>query len=191
MLGLNRHIVRVVDHKPVWAALGAEACRQVKQAGGDLIADVQHIGSTAVPDLPAKPILDLAAAVFTIESMPGLVKKLMPYGYLYRGDGGISGGRLFIRESEPNVRTIHLHVIALDDIQWTNYIRFRDLLRQDPVLRKQYAKLKQELGKKFPDDRNAYTDSKDAFIQGVLRSMEAQPKRTPSHHTAPTRIELR
>ena len=174
MIGLRRHTVRLVDHNPDWADLAARACRQVREAGGALVADVQHVGSTAVPKLCAKPILDLAAAVTALHVLPELVEKLTAIGYIYRGDGADAGGHLFVWESEPDVRTIHLHVVALDDPRWRNYIRFRDLLRQSPSLRTRYAKLKEELRTRFPDDRKSYTDSKHDFIRGVLNA-EAQP----------------
>ncbi|MBD3316784.1 MAG: hypothetical protein GF344_13435 [Chitinivibrionales bacterium] len=76
MIGLKRHIVRVVDHHSGWAELAAQAWRQVREAGGGFIVDVQHVGSTAVPGLVAKPILDLAAAVNTLDVMPKLIDTL-------------------------------------------------------------------------------------------------------------------
>ncbi len=170
MIGLRRHTVQVVDHDPAWADLAADACRQVREAGGDLIVDIQHVGSTAVPDLPAKPILDLVAAVTTLDVIPQLIERLAASGYIYRGDGADQGGYLFVFESEPDVRTIHLHIVRRDDAQWTNYIRFRDLLRQNPDLRAEYAKLKRDLRARFPDDRESYTDAKRDFIREVLGS---------------------
>jgi GrpB-like predicted nucleotidyltransferase (UPF0157 family) len=168
MIGLRRHTLRLVDHDPSWAQLAAEACRCIRDAAGDRILDVQHVGSTAVPDLPAKPILDLAAAVTTLAIMPQLVERLTAIGYIYRGDEADAGGHLFVWESEPDVRAIHLHVVASDDVQWRNYIRFRDVLRQNSHLRASYAGLKQKLWARFPDDRESYTQSKHDFIRGVL-----------------------
>lgn len=172
MIGLKRHTVQMVDHHPAWAELAAEACRQVREVGGDLIVDVQHVGSTAVSDLPAKPILDLAAAVITLDVIPALTHRLLGLGYIYRGCSDNSGGHLFVWEAEPDVRTIHLHVVANDDVQWTNYLRFRDLLRLNQAIRKRYADLKQDLMAKFPDDRKSYTNSKHEFIQGILNTEE-------------------
>ena len=168
MIGLQRHIVKIVAHHPDWSALAASACRDIQRVAGDLIADAQHVGSTSVPDLPAKPILDIAAAVRTLDVMPELLQRLPAIGYLYRGDGGSEGGHLFVKESAPDVRTIHLHVVAQDDVQWRNYLLFRDLLRQNPDLRQQYAALKQELGEKFSHDRKSYTAAKHDFIREVL-----------------------
>ena len=170
MIGLRRHTVRVVDHDPGWADLAAEACRRVRRAAGGIVVDVQHVGSTAVPGLPAKPILDLAAAVAASDAIPELVEKLTMLGYIYRGDGEDSGGHLFVWESSPDVRTIHLHVVELSDDQWGDYLRFRDLLRQDPEVRRRYAELKQELHAKFPKDRKSYTDSKHEFIREILKT---------------------
>ncbi|MBN1670424.1 MAG: GrpB family protein [Kiritimatiellae bacterium] len=183
---MKRHTVRVVDHHPGWAELAAEACRRVRKAGGNLIADVQHVGSTAVPDLPAKPILDLAASVHSLDAIPELVERLTALGYIYRGCSGNSGGHLFVWEPEPDIRTIHLHIVASDDVQWTNYLRFRELLRQDPVVRARYATLKEQLRRRFADDRKSYTMSKHDFIRSVLKT-EAQPEVGPvSPEAAPS-----
>ena len=168
MIGLKRHIVRVVNYNPSWADLAARACRRILEVGADLIVDVQHVGSTSVPGLPAKPILDLAAAVSSLNVIPELIKKLTVLGYIYRGDGHSAGGHLFVWESKPDVRTIHLHIVKIDDVQWTNYLRFRDILRQKLGVRKRYAALKQELSKRFPNDRKLYTNSKQDFIRGIL-----------------------
>jgi len=173
MIGLQRHIVQVVESHPGWAALAASACRVIQLAAGDFIADLQHVGSTAVPKLPAKPILDIAAGVRTPETIPELVKRLSTIGYLYRGDGGTEGGHLFVKESSPDVRTIHLHVVEHHGMQWCNYLRFRDLLRQNPAIRQQYAALKQALGNRFRDDRKSYTAAKHDFIRGILESGES------------------
>jgi GrpB-like predicted nucleotidyltransferase (UPF0157 family) len=168
MIGLKRHIVQIVDYNPRWADLAAQACRRIIEVGADFIVEVQHVGSTAVPGLPAKPILDIAASVTSIDLLPELIKKLAVLGYIYRGDGQSSGGHLFVWESEPDVRTIHLHVVTFDDIQWTNYLRFRDLLRQETSVRERYAALKQELWNRFPNNRKLYTNSKHDFIQEAL-----------------------
>jgi GrpB-like predicted nucleotidyltransferase (UPF0157 family) len=125
--------------------------------------------------LPAKPILDLAAAVGTWEVIPELVQRLIGIGYIYRGDSGDEGGHLFVMESSPDVRTIHVHVVEHHGPQWRNYLLFRDLLRQNPAIRKQYAELKQDLGNRFRDDRGAYTAATHDFIRRILETTEAQP----------------
>jgi len=85
MIGLKRHIVQVVEHNPSWAALAADACQEARRVCGNLLADLQHVGSTSVPDLPAKPILDLAAAVAVLDTIPELIRWLTGIGYIHSG----------------------------------------------------------------------------------------------------------
>jgi GrpB-like predicted nucleotidyltransferase (UPF0157 family) len=160
--------VRIVEHDPGWADIAATACRDVLEAAGDLVADVQHVGSTAVPGLPAKPILDLAAAVASLEVIPRLIERLDALGYIYRGDGKTSGGHLFVWEPEVDIRSIHLHVVSSDDSQWRDYLLFRDLLCRDADVRTRYAELKRALARIHSDDRTSYTDSTHDFIRGIL-----------------------
>ena len=168
-IGLKRHTVRVVDHDPSWSVLFANECRSLHRSLGDLVADVQHVGSTAVPDLPAKPILDIAVAIRTVDLIPDIVERLTGIGYIYRGDGGDDGGHLFVRESEPDIRTVHVHVVERSGTQWKNYLLFRKMLREDANVRKRYAAMKNNLARQFPNDRKLYTSAKDGFIRGVLR----------------------
>ncbi|MDP2919042.1 MAG: GrpB family protein [Dehalococcoidia bacterium] len=169
-IGLKRNEVRVVEYRPEWASHYQVEAARVRACAGDLITDVQHIGSTAVPGLPAKPILDIAIAVPDRGAVPVVVKRLVEVGYSDRGYQEATGGHLLIKDREPDVRTVHLHIVETADSPWRNYIMFRDLLRRDPVIRKKYAKLKKRLARNFPDDRKSYTEGKDTFIRGVLNS---------------------
>ena len=169
MIGLEKHVVEVVEHCPQWAQLAAQACERARIACGHLAIDIQHVGSTAVPGLSAKPIIDLAVGVTELEVVPEMVHRLTPIGYIYRGDAGNDGGHLFVMESAPNVRTIHLHVVQHGDLQWRNYLAFRDLLLGSPAMRERYARLKRELGLRYARDRESYTNSKRTFIAEALR----------------------
>ncbi|ETX02312.1 MAG: hypothetical protein ETSY1_04020 [Candidatus Entotheonella factor] len=179
MIGLHRNTVEVVEHHPGWADLAASACQDIQRVAGDLFAGLQHVGSTAVPDLPAKPIIDIAAGICTPDVVPELLELMPTIGYLYCGDG-TNGGHLFVKESSPDVRTIHVHVVEHNGTQWRNYLLFRNLLRQDPDIRRQYAALKQELGERFCDDRPSYTASKHDFIWGILEARVSQSQSKPS-----------
>ncbi|MBN2107163.1 MAG: GrpB family protein [Deltaproteobacteria bacterium] len=182
MIGLQRHTVRVVEHNPGWAALADEACRQVRAAGGDSIADVQHVGSTAVLGLPAKPIIDLVVGLQTMRVLESVKGALLTLGYLYRGIGADSLSHLFVLESAPDFRTEHLHVIPLGGTQWDSYIVFRDRLRSDRYLVKEYGRLKQRLRVCYPNDRKRYTAGKAAFILSVIGAQQgAAAKRRPRH----------
>ncbi|HOM80202.1 MAG TPA: GrpB family protein [Armatimonadota bacterium] len=168
MIGLKRHTVRIVDYDPAWAARYREEARVIRSALDALAVDVQHVGSTAVPGLMAKPILDIAVAVEALEAIPEVVRRLVATGYIDRGDAGRNGGYLLARESEPEVRVVHTHLVCRDDDQWRNYLAFRDLLRSDPEIRSDYARLKRELAAQFPNDRRSYTAGKEAFIRSAL-----------------------
>jgi GrpB-like predicted nucleotidyltransferase (UPF0157 family) len=174
MIGLKRHTVQVVEHQPEWSVLFKVEADALSRLIGDLVVDIQHVGSTAVPDLPAKPILDIAAAVDSPEVIPRIVERLVKGKYIDRGDGGRDGGYLLVKDSEPDVRTVHLHIVEQTDIQWQNYIDFRDILLRDDGIRCEYARLKTRLAAQFPHDRKSYTDGKNEFIRRTL-SKKAQP----------------
>lgn len=168
MIGLKRYTVRIVDHNPQWACLFEVESRVIRDACGELVLDVEHVGSTAVPDLPAKPILDIALAVASRVNIPIVAKRLVTAGYIDRGDGSDDGGYLLVKESEPNIRMCHLHIVEIADVQWHNYLAFRNMLRQSQTVRHEYSKLKRQLATRFENDRKSYTQGKHDFIQNIL-----------------------
>ena len=170
MIGLHQGTVDIIPHQGDWRdAFEAERAKIIASATG-LIADLQHVGSTAVPDLDAKPIIDMALAVTSSEVMPQLLQQLASIGWIDRGDKGDFGGHLFVKESAPRFRTHHLHVVPIRSSQWRNYIEFRDLLLQKQEVRSRYAQLKNELKARFSDDRASYTLAKEEFIASILET---------------------
>ena len=167
-LGLNRHIVKLVPHDPNWKAIFEETRVRLWEVLGELVLDIQHVGSSSIPGLPAKPIMDIGIAVQDQSVMFAIIRKLVSMGYIYRGDGGDEGGHLFVKEIEYEVRSEHLHVVEIDNFQWRNYLHFRDTLTANPELKEEYAQLKLALAKQYPNDREAYLEGKEAFIQRVL-----------------------
>jgi len=161
-------LVRVVSHQERWQEAFEDERRLLAEHLGALAIDVQHVGSTAVPGLEAKPVIDIAVALDGPSDLDECRKRLCGLGYLDRGDSGADGGYLFVKEREPNVRTHHLHVVTIDDPQWGAYLRFRDTLRANANLRDRYAALKQTLAAQFPEDRVGYTNGKASFIRHVL-----------------------
>ena len=168
MLGLEKGTVRIVPHRASWRDHFEEERRLLQEQIGGHVLDIQHVGSTAVPGLDAKPIIDIAVAVASPAVIPSIRPPLCALGYIGRGDAGMVGGYLFAKERAPEVRTHHLHVVAIDDPQWRNYLRFRNMLRTDGVVRTRYGELKKSLQEQFAHDRKAYTDGKHDFIRGVL-----------------------
>jgi GrpB-like predicted nucleotidyltransferase (UPF0157 family) len=167
-LGLRENRVRVVPHDPDWPLLGRNLCRQLREAAGDHALDVAHVGSTAVPGLEAKPILDLALGTPTDALDPTLSEILHDLGYRFVADTGAAGGHLFALRTAPDVSVVHVHVVAYGGAQWHNYLVFRDVLRGDPQVRRTYAEVKRRLGERYPEDRAAYTAGKHDFVRWVL-----------------------
>lgn len=168
MLGLRKGTVIVAEHEPSWQQEFADEHRLLSQRIGHLVLDIQHVGSTAVPGLSAKPIIDIAIAVRDGGKVRLLRGPLIAMGYLDRGDAGQNGGYLFVKESAPQVRTHHVHVVTESDPQWRHYLLFRDRLIADAQLRESYLQLKIELSKRYANDRRSYTQGKADFIRSAL-----------------------
>lgn len=166
-LGLTRGLVALTDHDDAWRDEFLAERKRIGTALEGFGCEIEHVGSTAVPGIPAKPILDIALGCPPKTDPLSLKPRLEELGYLYCGDYGDAGGHLFVRGTEA-VRTHHLHVVALQDDQWTAYLALRDLLRSDAKSRQLYAAAKQTLARRFKDDRKSYTDGKAATVQQLL-----------------------
>jgi len=134
---------------------------------GDLASGIEHIGSTAVPGLAAKPVLDVAVALVDPSTFAEVRRRLEICGYAYRGDLGSEGGHVFAKGPESG-RTHYLHLQDAGSDQWRSYLAFRDALRKDHVRRDAYAALKKDLARRFPADRQSYLAGKAAFIRETL-----------------------
>ena len=168
MLGLNRYIVDVSDPDPKWAAEYKVIATQIQSATDGIELELEHIGSTSVPNLVAKPIIDVGILLPEELQFDELVAALSSIDLIYRGDKGAVGGRLFIRESAPEFRTHHIHVYFTGAPEWDRYLIFRDNLRAHATLREEYSALKRKLAVQYRDDRFAYTDAKSEFVNRVL-----------------------
>ena len=167
MLGLQRGTVQVIPYTPQWATLFAEERQRLADALGSLALDIQHIGSTSVPGLAAKPILDVGVAIASEADVDACVPLLEALGYTYEGYRGTSEGFFFTQARETHL-THYLHMLLINSDGWRNYLRFRDTLIAQPEMRDQYMRLKQRLALQYATDRAAYTAAKAEFIQGVL-----------------------
>jgi GrpB-like predicted nucleotidyltransferase (UPF0157 family) len=130
------------------------------------ILNIQHVGSTAIPGMVAKPIIDIAVAVETFEGAFQCVALLEKHGYSYRGEFGISRRHYFVR-GEPHL--FHLHMLELTSEEWWRMLAFRDYLRANPEAAGEYAALKINLAQVHADDLNTYTQKKSPFVLRVLR----------------------
>ena len=166
-LGLEGGTVRVVPYDSAWPSLfaaEAERLRQRFDAVG-LRVMLEHTGSTAVPGLAAKPILDVLAGYPEGAAVPQYTSVLTSADYVHRGEQEIPG-REFFRRGNP--RAYHVHLTRIDGPFWRDHLTFRDRLRADTALRDAYAALKHDLAARFPRDREAYIEAKGSFVNDVL-----------------------
>jgi GrpB-like predicted nucleotidyltransferase (UPF0157 family) len=165
-LGLERGIVRLVPYDSGWPTLfAAELDRIQAVAGADLHLAIEHVGSTAIPGLAAKPILDLLGGYPRGADVSVYIDALSRSGYVHRGEQGIPG-RQFFRRGEP--RAYHFHMAEKNGTFWREHLAFRDALRSQPELRDAYAALKLQLAEKYQYDREAYINGKTEFVRTVV-----------------------
>ena len=175
----------IVDYDPLWPEqFAAEAARVQAALGDDLVITVEHFGSTAVPGLSAKPIIDLLVAVRSLpEVRQSGISALESLGYSYWSDDPAPDRMFFVKGLPPHgPRSHHVHVVEpgvsqdprLGEFSFADRLLFRDVLRADPEEALRYETLKRELAAEFPDDREAYTNGKTSYIYDVMQKARDQ-----------------
>lgn len=158
----------VVDYDPAWARHFEQLRASLWEAVHDAAISIEHVGSTSVPGLAAKPIVDLDIVVRSSEESATVIQRLDPLGYTHRGDLGIVGREAF--RNPPGGPTHHLYVCLEGSLGLRNHLAVRDYLRSHPDKAIAYGELKRQLAEKFPDDIDSYIDGKADFLQGILRA---------------------
>ena len=170
--------IEIVGYDASWPALfAAERALLEKHLQPWLAGAIEHIGSTAVPGLPAKPIIDLMAPVESLAATRPAIAAAAGAGYVYfpyKADV-----MHWLCKPSPHWRTHHLHLVPFGSALWEQRLRFRDALRADPALAAEYAALKFDLARRFRHDREAYTEAKTPFVERVpsLTRREGPPER--------------
>ena len=163
--------IKVVPYDPAWpGSYAAERARLLRSL--DLPGDaIEHIGSTAVPGLAAKPILDILVGAPSLLHIEERIEALMRLGYRHVGeyDRLLPERRYFVR-GEADVRTCHLHAVVQGSDFWSERLAFRDALRSNPEIAARYAELKRRLAEALGADSAAYTDAKTGFVRDVLEA---------------------
>ena len=176
-LGIPRSKAVVVPYDPNWPVLFVEERWRILGAVGHIVAGVHHVGSTSIPGMAAKPILDIAVLLHEFEDGERCIEPLERIGYVHKGlDDDIPGDRHFVKGHPPResssdgevIRTHVLHMYTLDSPIRRNHFAFRDYLIAHPEVADEYARLKLILADKHPKDRESYRVGKDSFIEGVL-----------------------
>jgi GrpB-like predicted nucleotidyltransferase (UPF0157 family) len=165
-LGLESGTVRLVPYDPAWPGLFAAESRRLERALSPLPIVLEHTGSTAVPGLVAKPVLDILAGFGDDTPVGPYVERFVAAGYTHRGNQGIPG-REFFRRGEP--RAWHVHLTAIGSAFWREHLTFRDYVRTHADARDDYARLKQALATRYPRDREAYITGKTRFVREIVR----------------------
>ncbi len=162
---------RIVEYDQRWPALYEEEKAVVIAATGIVADRVEHIGSTAVPRLGAKPIIDLMVGVSRVEGAQRQIESLEGVGYEWRGE--TVPGTLYLRKAEP--RRFNLHLTQWEGKFWLEKLLFRDFLRMHPESARQYEDLKRELMARLASDPPAYNDAKASFIESVVQQARRCP----------------
>lgn len=159
--------IAVVDYDPAWPTVFELLRARVWPAVADLATAIEHVGSTSVPGLAAKPVIDVDVVLRSQQDLPRAVARLATLGYAHRGDLGIAGREAFAPPPGPPEH--HLYVCPPDSPALANHLALRDRLRGHPDLAAAYGALKKRLAATFAHDIDGYVDGKTAFIVGVLR----------------------
>ena len=167
-LGVRHLAVRLADANAKWreAYLLEEA--RIRDALGPLAIDIQHFGSTAIPGIKAKPIIDILIGVRRLEDGLACIEPMAKIGYDYAGADIVRDDHLFGRGIAGETRTHLAHVVEYQGFNWRRNIFFRDRLQGDPALALAYEELKIGLAEKYAESRAAYTGAKKDFIDRVL-----------------------
>ncbi|HXK73114.1 MAG TPA: GrpB family protein, partial [Clostridia bacterium] len=171
IIGLKKGIVKLYKHKKQWKKIASDTIVSLYKVFGDTAVDIQHVGSTSIVHIKAKPIIDIAVAVNNFNDVKPLIPSLENIGVIYRPNVVIAGEMYFvIGDFEHEIFTHHIHVVLSNSKEWINYINFRNYLNAKPAAAKQYEDLKRSLLKKYKYDRMAYTEGKIELINRILKS---------------------
>ena len=175
MLGLKRGTVQLYEHEQAWEIEAQNTISRLKEILGSVIKDIQHVGSTSILTIKAKPIIDIAVAVDSFEAVLQFEEEMKKQGFYYRSKVDLGEQLLFASGSyydgTGELQTHFIHVVKAGSMDWRNYINFRDYLNNTPAVAKEYEELKVTLAKQAPVDngREKYLKGKHDFSVYTLR----------------------
>jgi GrpB-like predicted nucleotidyltransferase (UPF0157 family) len=172
MLGLNRDVVRLTPYRQEWKELFVQEKALLHSLIGEYVIDIQHIGSTAIEGIAAKPMLDVLIGVRSMDDVKQFDKyRLKKVDIYHLGRVEIDGKEVFAKFSdlEELTKTHVYHVVEYGGDWWKQHTRFRDYLNEHPEVARDYESLKKKSALKFPDNERQYAEAKKAFVDEILR----------------------
>ena len=164
----------VVSYNPNWKDMYKEESEKIKNVLSDIIIDIHHIGSTAIPGIKAKPVIDILVEVKNIEEVDKYNHKMKELGYEAMGEYGIPKRRFFRRGGVK--RTHHIHIFQLGNEEIERHINFKEYLIAHPDKAREYSKLKEKLANKYTYDVENYTNGKSDFIKEIDKKAKLRKK---------------
>lgn len=167
---MAKHVV-VEDYNEAWKDDFIAIKNELQEALEGLVVSIEHVGSTSVPGLAAKPVIDIDVVIPDRSCLPDVVAALAKIGYSHEGDKGIPGREAFHYVGKEHLRTHHLYVCAADADELKRHIAFRDYLRSHPEAVAEYAKIKKEGAALYPWDIDSYIEYKGPFIDSIYSKL--------------------
>lgn len=160
--GLPHGVVVLAEHTSRWSALYVAEAARIAAALGPVVIAMEHYGSTSIPGIKAKPIIDILVGVERLEDATGCIPAMQELGYIFDPNAGVPGHHIF---GKGAARTHIVHFVEHGGEGWRQGLAFRDRLISDPDAAKAYQHLKVELAARYPNDRAAYTAGKSSFVE--------------------------
>ena len=167
-MALKRGIVELEEYNPKWADDYKKEEKLLKEVLGDKIIEIHHIGSTSIPGLKAKPVIDILIVIKSLNDISEIEEILKNYDYENRGRQGVSDRYFFAKGSE-DARTHYIHFVEPNSNTYYNQVYFKKYLIEHPEYIKKYCDLKQDLASKYANERPKYTQGKNEFITNVIK----------------------
>lgn len=162
--------IHVVAHEPSWARKFGRESEVVRTALGPAALGIHHIGSTAIPGIYAKPVIDMLVEVVSLEAVDAATPALTERGYEALGEFGLPGRRYFRKDDPAGIREYQVHAYAGESPELRRHLAFRDYLRAHSDVAQEYSELKRRLARQYPHDSEAYMDGKDPFIRATQKA---------------------
>ncbi len=171
-MGLDKNKVILEKHNDRWAEMFQAEAKELRKIFGDLALSIEHVGSTSIPGIMAKPLVDIQVGLRQLSDFEKVRAKFEKEPYSVKPDP--SPDEQLVRKGPEESRFFLIHICAVDSDRFKNTLLFRDYMRTHPDKAREYEELKKTLAAKYPDNRPMYTASKNDFIQAVLKEARAK-----------------